>query len=499
VFSSKETGYELAVQIPAQLEINVEQGDDSLLFCRVKLMHSGENINHSSVTDEALVKAGKTMAYKPTLANFVEYTDAETGEVLKDFTTHDMTNDDAGNTTYIEKQVGSFTADEPYYEVEEETGHNFLYGFCAIPRQYTDAASIIERKKGTKISVELQIREMQYSNEKKVLELTDVIITGATFLGKNPRTLKDIGEGMKNARTDLIDFSVENNSIKFSKDDKIIELLEKLDNKLTNFNTNTQEGGNKVNKLKQLLAKYNKTVEDIDFDYDSMDDDALEKAFAEKFGNDTEIKKNMSRTFEISHDDIRHALYELLMPYEEADNDYYYIEEVYDTHFAYSSCYSGKVYGQKYTKENDNVAFEGERYTLHRLLVTDSEYAELQSMRENYSSLVSFKADVENKELHALRENVLTDAKYSVLAEKNEAGEYVNATYAELYKNMDNYSVEELEKEIKVALGEFALNGGKFSAIDDDKEKSKKNQNVMFFTNPNKKPKNGKYGNLKFN
>lgn len=90
-------------------------------------MHSGENRNKSSVTDEALVKASKQLAYKPILANFMEYTDENTGEVLKDFTSHDMELTDDG-VNYIEKQVGCFTADEPYFEIEEETGHNFLYG-----------------------------------------------------------------------------------------------------------------------------------------------------------------------------------------------------------------------------------------------------------------------------------------------------------------------------------------------------------------------------------
>ena len=61
-FNSERTGYQLAVQIPAQFEVMKENNDDSLLFCKVKLMHSGENRNHSDVTDEALTKASKTLA-----------------------------------------------------------------------------------------------------------------------------------------------------------------------------------------------------------------------------------------------------------------------------------------------------------------------------------------------------------------------------------------------------------------------------------------------------
>ena len=44
-------------------------------------MHSGSNRNRSNVTDDALTKASKTLAYKPILANFMEYVDEE-GNVL---------------------------------------------------------------------------------------------------------------------------------------------------------------------------------------------------------------------------------------------------------------------------------------------------------------------------------------------------------------------------------------------------------------------------------
>ena len=418
-FDSKDSGYQIAVQIPANFEVDENTEDDTLLFCTVKIMHSGENRNHSSVTDEALIKASKNLAYKPVLANFMEYVDEKTGETLKDFTAHDMILNDDGTVTYLAKQIGCFTADEPYFEVEEETGHNFLYGKCAIPRSYSDAVSIIERKGGTKVSVELLINEMQYNSKSKVLELTDIIIQGLTCLGKNPETLEDVGEGMRNARLDIIDFSVENNSMQFSKDEKLIEVLDKLNTTLSKFNINDQnngqnenqeEGGNKnMDKFNELLSKYGKTIEDVDFDYEGLTDEELEQKFESVFGetqsddepsddeetpkinknesegesdetsdNEPEIKEDnacgggskkkkkcseesMSRTYEISHDEIRYTLYQLLMPYEEAENDCYWIMDVFDTYFVYQS-YTGKTFGQKYTKDNDVVAFDGERY-----------------------------------------------------------------------------------------------------------------------------------------
>ena len=282
-FSSNETGSQIVVSIPATFESD-EYDDDTLLFARVKLMHDGVNRNKSKISNDMLHKAAKGLQYKPILANFMEYVD-DNGETVKDFTSHDIIVNEDGTTTYVEHQIGCFTADEPYFETDEETGHNFLFGRCAIPREYTDAASIIERKNGTKISVELAINELRYDTKEGVLELADFVILGATCLGKNPYTLNDVEEGMKNARLDIEDFSIAKDSMKFDKDERIIELLEKVNTTLSNFNTRFfEKGGTQENmKFEELLAKYNKTAEDIDFDYSEMSDEELENKFAEMF------------------------------------------------------------------------------------------------------------------------------------------------------------------------------------------------------------------------
>ena len=64
----------------------------------------------------------------------------------------------------------------------------YVYASCAIPREYTAAADIIERKNGTKVSVELVINEMQYDSKSKDLLFTDVEVSGLTCLGTDPET-----------------------------------------------------------------------------------------------------------------------------------------------------------------------------------------------------------------------------------------------------------------------------------------------------------------------
>ena len=546
-FNSEETGYQLSVQIPAQFEVSDDVEDDTLLFCTVKLMHSGENRNHSSVTDEALVKASKHLAYKPILANFMEYTDKKTGETLKDFTSHDMKINDDGTVTYFEKQVGCFTSDEPYFEVEEETGHNFLYGICAIPREYTDTVSIIERKNGTKVSVELAVNEMSFNATSKVLELTDVVILGATLLGKDPETLKDVGEGMKNARLDIADFSTKNNSVFTDYENQMIEFQERLEkletacfNKDQNLGQNNEkEGGNETNMFEKLLEKYGKTVEDITFDYAELSDEELEAKFAEMFeeaetgtdgsgdepstdgegdgtadpeadtntdddgegsddgegdnsddGEGNEQFEKLVRTFEISHEDTRYALYVLLSEFEEADNEWYFINAVYDTYFTYENWSGDKIYGQAYTKDGDNVTFDGERYNLHRELLTDSEYAELQSMRSNYAALKEFKENVEKNELTTQKNELINSDKYAVIAEKDEEGNYTNEVFAKLVSEMDNYSLDELETQIKIVHSDFMAENSNFSA------KTEKKMGSVKVATMSSNKKTGRYGDL---
>lgn len=531
-FSAKETGYQLSVQVPAYFDIENDTNDDSLLFCKVKLMHSGENKNHSSVTDEALKKAAKGLAYKPILANFMEYTDENTGETLKDFTSHDFIVNDDGSTTYLEHQIGCFTSDEPFFEVEQGTGHNFLYGYCAIPKEYTEANSIIKRKNGTKVSVELAVNELSWNNTSKVLELTDVVIMGATCLGKDPITHRDVGEGMQGARLNIADFSTENNTVKFNKDEKLIELMESLNKTLSVFNNNgrsstqdnSEKGGNETNMFKKLLEKYNKTVEDVTFEYENMSDEELEAKFEEVFGeNDNtdntdttdntvdntedntddngetsdgdntgeQFTEKTIRTYELSHDDIRMGLYNLLMPYEEANNDYYWITSVYDTYFVYESYATSKLYGQAYTKTDDAIVFDGERYELFIEYLTVSEKAELEAMRSNYTEITAKLEKYEAAEIEAKKTELLNSDDYSSVKD--------NEAFAELVSNHTDMTFEELQEKCDKILLD-TVKAGKFSFAENgvDNGAKKKMTSVKMFTDPNnsKSTKPSRYGNL---
>nr|DAZ72224.1 MAG TPA: hypothetical protein [Caudoviricetes sp.] len=506
-FSAEKSGHQIFVQVPAEFEVdkNADYKDESLLFCKVKLMHSGENRNHSSVTDEALKKASKTLAYKPVLANFMEYEDEETGETLKDFTSHDMELNDDGSVNYIEKQVGCFTSDKPFFEVEEETGHNFLYGYCAIPVDYTDAASIIERKNGTKISVELAVNEMEYSGKNKILELTDVVIMGATLLGKDPDTKKDIGEGMLNARLDIADFNAKNNSLFSGYDSTLIDLQERLE-KLESacFNNKNDISGKEetieVEKEKfeeevtetvevteteetteeEVTVTENESEETVDETSEetteNAEEDPVENTQDENTQDettDTGVTENESvnpekysvtmsdgsvKEFSLSLDEITMSLYNLVnQMYGEADNAYYGVTVYEDNTLIMSDYWNGKYYRQSFNRDGDNFSLVGDRVAVHSVWVTDEEDASLNEMRSNYSSVIEELNTYKSAEVFADKMTVFDDEAYSEYLDTDE----FKALMSE--DSVNKYSKEELSEKADATLGKLVKKNKTFS------------------------------------
>lgn len=502
-FSSKETGYQLAIKVPTTFEVeeNVDDNHRGMTKLKFRIFHTGLNRNQSYVSKEAATKAMNTIADRPVLAAIHQLDDG-----TWDFEGHEMevVTDENGNEElrYIESQVGSFSSEPAFWEHDDELDKDYVCAYAYIADEYTKTSEIIKQKNGTKNSCELFIDKLAYNGKEKYLDLIDFYVNASTLLGSRDDGTQ-IQEGMQGSRADIVEFSVENNSIKFNRDEKLIELLDRLNNTLSNFNKyNTEKGGNKtnMNKFEELLSKYDKTIEDITFDYAGLSDEELETKFESEFGEEStennEQFEKIVRTYEISHEDTRYALYQLLAEFESADNEWYFINSVYDTYFTYENWNGDKIYGQAYTKDGDNVAFDGERYNLHRELLTDSEYAELQSMRSNYAVLKEFKETAEKNELHVQREEIINSEKYAILAEKNKSGEYTNEAFAKLVSEMDNYSLTDLETQIKVIHSDYVAEYSNFSANTDGK---KKMGSVKMFTNVNKNKKNSRYGNLKFN
>ncbi|MBQ2884701.1 MAG: hypothetical protein IJE43_13150 [Alphaproteobacteria bacterium] len=521
-FSAKESGYTLSVQVPGSLQFS-DKEDDDLLYTKIKVCHTLLNRNNSYISEKNMKKAMPTLKYKPLLASIVY--DEENDEY--DFNGHDMTINDDGSIDYIESQIGTFTVDEPYLEYDKDMDKTYVIANAVISKEYTKAASIIERKNGTKVSCELRINEMQYNSKKKYLELTDFVFSGVCCLGEK------VGEGMLGSRLDIADFSTENNSFHYEENEKLVEVLERLNTTLSNFqinNSNRKEDEIEVENIKDNFEEVTETVEvteteetteeevtvteneseetvdetseEVVEDVVEENDETVEEETTTETVEVNESVNTVEYSFEINGEtkkfavSLQEKIYSIQdlvnATYAEADNTYYGVT-VYEDYVVMQDWWNGRYFKQSYSAdENDNYSLTGDRVEVYVEYVTESEQKELDAMRSNYAALKEFKENVEKNELTAQKNELINSEKYAVIAEKNEEGKYTNEAFAKLVSEMDNYSLAELETQIKVIHSDFMAENSNFSAKPESKMGS-----VKVFANPNKKAKPKKrYGNL---
>lgn len=503
-FSANSSGYQLSVSSLGKFE--VENNDsEGLLYAKVKAFHDLMNANHSYIDTEVFKSRLSTMKDRPIMADIVTVQDSD-GNDVKDFAGHTMEVDENTNKiVYIEHPVGHFINPENFQvEYDEEHDRSFALADCVVYEAYSDACDILRRRQTVDCSIELCIRDMSYDAEKHELKLNDYYVQGLTLLGES------VKPGMKGSHVTLADFSQENNGINYTDDIKkeIEELREKIE-KIEIY----QKGGNEklMDKFNELLQKYGKTAEDITFEYENLSDEELEKAFSEAFDvpssdeefeaeaeaesenenaeqeeetetesveadvEEHEEEAKFSKVFELSHEDIRSALYHLLESTEETDNDWYFITNVYDDHFAYEGMFTEAIYGQNYTKNGDEVAFDGERYVLHKELLTDSEYEQLKQMRANYSEISEKLAKYEEAESIADKMTVFDDPSFVQFLDSKEFKELMDE------ENVKKYSKEELSDKANLAFSKLVKESGSFSLKEDAAEEPKSKRDMFAF------------------
>lgn len=518
-FSADKSGYNIAVQSLATFELN-DDLSEGLLYGKIRAFHDLTNNNKSHIETDVLEEKMMSIKDRPVMADIVDTDETdEDGNPIKDFSGHTMYYDEAlDKMIYKEIPIGHFIHPESIHlEYDEEYDRNFVCADVVVYEEYTDACDILRRRKTVDCSVELCIRKMHWDNTDKTLHLDDFYVQGTTLLGSH--TLP----GMSGSKLSIKDFSEENNSLfsSISEDEhsKLIETLDNLNKTLSSLNINSktnptvekfEKGGNietNMTKFEELLEKYNKTVEDITFEYEGLSDEELENVFSTTFDeseptpdtvvtesdksdddtdddtedsntdepddttDDDKDKDTYSKTFELSHEDVRSALYQLLAPIEETLNEYYWIMSVYDDYFIYESC-CGNYYKQAYTKENDTIAFDGERQEVFAEFVTADEKAELEDMRANYSSISEKLARYEEAEEIADKMTVFEDQAYSKYLETDEFKKLMDV------ENVKKFTKDELVEKADAALGKVVKTTKTFSM---DAEESHKETKPSFF------------------
>ena len=542
-FSAEKQGAPLVVQSFGTFEAD-DKNTDGLMSVKLKSCHTGKNRNKSGITDDNMNKYKYTFKGRPILGAIYK---TDTGEY--EFRAHDMkVVDDGEDIEYIERPIGVISqTEEPYLEFDEKEDKNYLMVSGTIFSDYSKAAEILERRRTCKCSVEIAVEELSYNCDEDYLSIDKFRFSGVTILGYEQDGVTEIQEGMKGSKITIDDFSEKKNSM-FSADyqDKLIETLEKLNMTLESFNNknqNSEKGGEKVmNKFEELLAKYGKTADEVTFEYENLSDEELEVAFKEAFEEAKEepetvveetvveepaeepieepteepeeevvdepaeviveesVEEIMEEPieevvekpeekfvlkYELSHDDIRSALYSLLAATSEDGYYYVWILEVYDDKFIYCDAMEGKYYRQDYSKDGENVTLGENKTEVFNEWLSKAEKDALDALKADYVALKAFKETYDASVVKAQKTDILDKAEYECLTD--------NAAFVQLRAEMDNYSVEEISTKADLIFAAHMKSTMEFSAKDDGKKKPK----VIGFSVDTKKEKKKKaYGNL---
>lgn len=355
-FDANEANGDVVVQMPATTEFEKTNADtDGLVPIVLKACHTGLNDNRFEISSETMESALSTFLNRPILG-FIHEVDG-----VPQFYRHNHHMDEDGEIVYDEYPVGIVPeSGNPHLEHDDEANVDRVVVNGILFETYSKAVEILKREGQCDVSVELAIKKMKFDAKRKALVVDEFSFNGVTILGVDEDG-NAIKPGMAGSNIQLADFNAENNS-----------MFDSSSNELIN----------------SAIADFN-------------------KKHSEKGGEIMPDEKIVLREFALSHDDIRCALYRLIG---DDENSCKSILDVYDDYFIYRDWATEVAYRQNYTKNDDEVALDGEPVEVHAEWLTAGEADALANLRENYQSMVE---KVENYD--ALIEKV---ANYDAMAEK---------------------------------------------------------------------------------
>lgn len=518
-FSSKEHDNKpLIVQSVETFEV-ADNSQDGLMPVSLKACHIGKNRNQSCISEDVMRKNMNSFKGRPILGSIIK---TDTGEF--EFHSHDMALNEDGEIEYIEQPVGVISQlDEPYLEYDKDEDKTYLHVNGHIFTEYSRAAEILQRRKTCKCSVEIAVNEMSWNCEEDYLSIDSFTFMGVTILGYEYDGVTQIEEGMKGSKITIESFSEQQNSM-FANNysDKIVDALSRIEEKIDSLSYNkfNQKGvEDEMNHFEELLEKYGKSIEDIDFEHEGMTDEELDAKFAELFDvaeevepeveeevvesdeiqeeviepeeiheeviveNEVEVQEEVETPeekfelkYELSHDDIRMALFELLNA--RSDNGYYcaWIIEVFDDKFIYEDYEELKFYRQGYSKDGDNVALDGDAVEVFNEWLSKDEKDALDALKANYAELKAFKESYDASVLKAEKDAVFESVEYDEIRDTEE--------FKQLIADAEKYSVEEIKTKADLLFASAMKKKFDFSA---DKSGKKNSVSLNFNAKPNKK------------
>ena len=544
-FNSKESDTEIVVQVLGSLSFENKNVYEGLAPVHLQACHTDRNRNGSSISAQTMKKAFPTFKNKPILA-YIHKIENEDGEMEEVFGWHAMHEDEDGNTVYDERMVGIIPeSSSPTLEYDEIKNKYYVNIDGFIYEEYSHAKDILERMGEASVSIEINVTQLSYDSKEKLLLIEDFYLNGVTILGKDPDG-NDVEAGMEGSNIKLTDFSKEHNSM-FSLNNDLLDAINKLNNTL-NIESLEKGGESQMNKFEELLAKYGKTADDIDFDYESLSDEELETKFEELFGetndeddvtppteddsenfedgqeneseNDNQNDDNQddeeddnqenniedeakeysieysvnNMTFKTSLNDIQYALTTLVNDtYAESDGTYYSCI-VYDDCVVMVDYWTGTAYRQSYKVRKGVYSLTGDRVSVRAVYLTADEEAEVDKMKTNYSLYKKELDDYHNAEAKVEKQAIICKPEFALLSgQSKDYDNFVNEINDD--KLHLNYTIEDVQKKCDEYLLAYVKAGNQ---INFEKDNTTETTQTHIFRLPsqNTKKSKGRYGNL---
>lgn len=404
----------------------IEKINDEFTLCKCYVQGIGKNRNFSYMSKENIQRCLPTLSYAPVVGHLIDKLDEDgnpTGE--KYMGGHDYYIDDDWNLKSACVPYGVVKADsfdfETVKEYEDEIETEYLTAEVVLwTGRYPELMEAIYSDDFYfNESMEISVSEYRpYEEDSNYTELTDFTYSALCLLGKaDDKTSPEHTEPcFVESKVIPVQYSLERED--FSK--VMGELKSELAFYFNKDNTDGKEDEVVENEKEEVVE----TVEEVN-----------EESTEEVVENTTEETPDA----EVNEDTNT-----------ESEN-----EEVQEDETVVEASVEETVEETVEMSELDSLKAEYEEYK-NSHSHTNEEFNELQKYHD----------DVEFEKIHAERDAMLSDEKYSVLAE--------NEAFVELKKNMDNYSLTDLEKEAKVIFADYVSSVGTFSMNDSNKKSTSK-------------------------
>lgn len=404
----------------------IEKINDEFTLCKCYVQGVGKNRNFSYMSKENIQRCLPTLSYAPVVGHLIDKLDEDgnpTGE--KYMGGHDYYIDDDWNLKSACVPYGVVKADsfdfETVKEYEDEIETEYLTAEVVLwTGRYPELMKAIYSDDFYfNQSMEINVSEFRpYEEDSNYTELTDFTYSALCLLGKaDDKTSPEHTEPcFVESKVIPVQYSLEREE--FSK------VMGELKNELAFYFNKDNTEGKEDEVVENEKEEVIETVEEVN-----------EESTEEVVENTTEETPDA----EVNEDTNT-----------ESEN-----EEVQEDETVVEASVEETVEETVEMSELDSLKAEYEEYK-NSHSHTNEEFDELQKYHDN----------AEFEKIHAERDAMLSDEKYSVLAE--------NEAFTELKKNMDNYSLADLEKEAKVIFADYVSSVGTFSMNDSNKKSTSK-------------------------